>query len=1541
MNPLTQARQHFAGFTRNGDEQMPADHEQQNTEWHFAAFGLNISADSGDNGFTLHPDGTVSVWSLNNRGKLNLPSTDGLAFYYTAVPADKDFSLQARVQIDSWTFTNGQEGFGLMAADRVGRHGEEGSFWNNVYMAVCGRIEYRLDPETGTVVTDRAYPLISMKLGIGALEKTGVTPENLSALQSGDHRVLREDYSSAAVPLELSCAEKGGGSYNLFANETGGQVIGTVEEPLREVILRLRKTASGYEISYLDPTGAVIGTKRFYNPGALAVLDPEHVYVGFFAARFCHVTFRDIRLRVTETTEPTTAHVPEIQKVVPTCRILSSGTSNHAVYYLRFVTNADGQVSLSGRGTNNVTIPVHAGRTALQRVLLQLGENPLHLRFEPQPDFCQRSDAGLLMVVNRPLERTFTVSLQPPEKPKILYVCPNGTASGTGTKDSPVDIFTAIRSVLPGSEIILLGGVYHPGRPIQIDRDVSGVPGKPIHLHAEAGQRAVFDFEQKSAGFIVAGSYWEIDGIECRHSAPFTHGIVLCGHDICLHHSRAVSNSEGGIVIWALEDTDSRDEWPHDIQVVSCISTNNADPGMTNADGFAAKLRVGPGIVFDRCISCYNADDGWDLFEKVELGPTGPVVIKNCISFGNGFDPSGRRRGYGNGFKLGGTSLPGGNFLYNCAAWGNAGKGIDSNTTPDGHIRACTSAHNLGPNVALYTSDATHTNYTVHGVISCRRNRGVSDVLKPRGSQPTEELYGRENFYWSSGKSTNADGLCFDPSWFVSMKAPHPSPGVPDRLMDANGNISLGYFLRLNETARAVLTENGLDPDHLAAQLHGQNNKEKERTRMNREVIVNGRADIDRVVQMIQQTLGDSDGGVCQLLCETMLIVFLHTGLTDIRVNVAGRRNPHVNIRATGNEVDLVIPEGVSEADHEELEIGLNILESRMSQIELTYRKGINCCRIYTTPRWKMNPAEEIEAFYRGEGADRADHPMAVLVYLIRHHRGRFFLGLVSKTIRHIGAMMLPVCAAGIIDAVTGGHAFFSGPVFLNIMGSVLALFANLFGFWAETITYRRFARAVESGFRMALVRKLQLLSMRYHSTMESGKLLSKLISDVQFVHMLITDRLQDVLHLVIDIIIMICVALLRYPPMLLFYLLIIPATILLTRSFAKPVMNRKVAMRRKTEDANASFRGMLGMDQLTRMHGLQKAEYEKISGRVRRVQAASNAFDDISVAVNNVTYGGFQGFRLVCLCFAAFLFTRGQISVGLLFLFQSIFDMMINSIQKVLDAVPQFTQGYDSLASISEILTAKDVEHNGTVKLPLPVQGEIELDHVTFRYEAESTPVLRDVSLMIPAGSVVAFVGESGSGKSTLLNLILGLYSCTEGEIRIDGFSLEELDKNDFRRHVAVVPQNTVLFSGTLWDNLVYGLRYVSRSRVMDVIRSVGLDDLIESLPDGLDSQVLEDGSNLSGGQRQRIAIARAMLRNARIILFDEATSALDARSEEQVQKAIDAMMSRCTVIMVAHRLNTLRKADRIYRIEDGKAVLYSSFDQLIRESNDAVLHE
>ena len=702
-----------------------------------------------------------------------------------------------------------------------------------------------------------------------------------------------------------------------------------------------------------------------------------------------------------------------------------------------------------------------------------------------------------------------------------------------------------------------------------------------------------------------------------------------------------------------------------------------------------------------------------------------------------------------------------------------------------------------------------------------------------------------------------------------------------------------------------------------------------------RQVTVSKTFEIPAAVEMAEGFIAslpeDSGARICPLICEELLLRLLEMGCTAIQVSLKRFPLRRIEISARGERADATA--AAAPGDEIGAQISGCVLEQYADHFDYQYRNGVNLYRVFAGKSDVLDLTGEIYDFYRNIEPEQPCKPTAVLWHIARNHRGFFALSVCILLLRHLAALLLPVFVANIINAVTESGAFFIRPVLVNLLMSLAALVVNLVCFWLDSRYYRRFTRTVEAGFRMALVQKLQALSMRFHSESQSGVILSKLVSDVQFSQMLIYERFMEVLLLCEDVAFIIVVALTSFPLMLAFYLVIVPAVAVLLRRFSKPLQDSRARMRQQNEQVNAAVKEMLEMEGLTRAHGLDQTEYRSILAKVRGAQRASVAYDRKTVSVNNFTYGGFQGLRLLSLSFAALLTATGHINVGTLVLFQSIFDLIIGNVQRLLDAVPMITQGYDSLVSVNEILCAKDVEQNGAAPLPSPARGEIEFRHVSFAYEADAQPVLKDISFKATAGGSIAFVGKSGEGKTTILNLILGLYSAQDGEILIDGVNLNTLDKAAYRRNIAVVPQNTVLFSGTLWDNLVYGLRYVSAERVMDVVRRVGLEELVAQLPDGLNTPILENGGNLSGGQRQRISIARALLRDPKIILLDEATSALDSASERQVQAAIEAMMGCCTVVMVAHRLGTLRRADVVYRVEDGMIRRYENYGQLVAD--------
>ena len=225
---------------------------------------------------------------------------------------------------------------------------------------------------------------------------------------------------------------------------------------------------------------------------------------------------------------------------------------------------------------------------------------------------------------------------------------------------------------------------------------------------------------------------------------------------------------------------------------------------------------------------------------------------------------------------------------------------------------------------------------------------------------------------------------------------------------------------------------------------------------------------------------------------------------------------------------------------------------------------------------------------------------------------------------------------------------------------------------------------------------------------------------------------------------------------------------------------------------------------------------------------------------------------------------------------------------------------------------------------------SEYEFIDITFAYD-EKTPVFSGLNLTVEEGETIALVGESGAGKSTILNLLLGFNKVDAGEILIDGQSINSLDLRSYRKFLSVVPQKTILFSGSIRENITYGNPRISDKELWQVINAANLRPVIEKLPQGLDTQVGEHGDKLSGGQRQRISIARAIIRNPRVIIFDEATSSLDSLSEKEIQEAIEHLTKDRTTFIVAHRLSTIRHADKIAVIGEGGCIEYGTYEELM----------
>ena len=270
--------------------------------------------------------------------------------------------------------------------------------------------------------------------------------------------------------------------------------------------------------------------------------------------------------------------------------------------------------------------------------------------------------------------------------------------------------------------------------------------------------------------------------------------------------------------------------------------------------------------------------------------------------------------------------------------------------------------------------------------------------------------------------------------------------------------------------------------------------------------------------------------------------------------------------------------------------------------------------------------------------------------------------------------------------------------------------------------------------------------------------------------------------------------------------------------------------------------------------------------------------------------------------------------------------------LRRVLNVAGPLQQGIAGGASVFEVLDAQTEHEGGTHPLGR-ARGEVEFRDVSFEYAPEKGPVLRDVSLSVPAGATIAIVGRSGSGKSTLVSLLPRFYDPTAGSLLIDGVDIRDYRLHDLRRQISLVSQEVVLFNDTIRSNIIFGASDVSDAQLQEAVRAAFVLEFVEQLPQGLDTIVGDRGVLLSGGQRQRIAIARALLRDTPILILDEATSALDTAAERHIQAALDQLVRNRTTFVIAHRLSTVERADQILVLRDGAIVEYGTHTQLLAQ--------
>jgi ATP-binding cassette subfamily B protein len=451
----------------------------------------------------------------------------------------------------------------------------------------------------------------------------------------------------------------------------------------------------------------------------------------------------------------------------------------------------------------------------------------------------------------------------------------------------------------------------------------------------------------------------------------------------------------------------------------------------------------------------------------------------------------------------------------------------------------------------------------------------------------------------------------------------------------------------------------------------------------------------------------------------------------------------------------------------------------------------------------------------------------------------------------------------------------------------------------------------------------LQELSITFYEEKQSSALQTKILRDVDAINGLCQHLMLTGLNGLLVITYVAIIALVKQPLLALYFLVTVPAGIALLKLFDRRFKEQYQAMRIETEQMNARVGEMLQMLPVTRAHGLESIETRSVRDVFERIRERGIQVDTLTEFFASSSWFTFMCFQLACLVFSAWLVVHHRISVGDAVMYHTYFGMLIGAVQQFLSVFPALAQGADAVRSLGEVFDAEHLDRNaGKPAAPNPLRGEIVFDNVSFSYPRGREVALSGINLRIAAGETVAFVGESGAGKSTLVNLAIGFRQPTTGAVKLDGRDLTDLDLRTYRRQIGVVPQTTLLFHGTLRENVTYGLEKMSDDGLWKILADANLAEFVRSLPQGLDTPLGESGTLLSGGQRQRLAIARALVRNPRLVILDEATSALDTESERLVQEALMRLTKDRTTLIVAHRFSTIRHAHRIVVLRGGKVV-------------------
>ncbi len=562
------------------------------------------------------------------------------------------------------------------------------------------------------------------------------------------------------------------------------------------------------------------------------------------------------------------------------------------------------------------------------------------------------------------------------------------------------------------------------------------------------------------------------------------------------------------------------------------------------------------------------------------------------------------------------------------------------------------------------------------------------------------------------------------------------------------------------------------------------------------------------------------------------------------------------------------------------------------------------------------------------EGVRKA---MRIFQFLLPH-KWTFLVGLVFLLLSSSVSLIFPKLMGNLIQEATSGVGAFENINSIALGLLLLFAFQSVFSYF-RVVLFVNVTQKTLSALRKAIFEHIIHLPMNYFNTHRVGELNSRISSDVALLQETFTTTSAEFIRQIVILFGGVVMLFFVSPKLSLFMLAVLPIIILLAVFYGKKLKNYSKNIQEKIADSNAvveeAFSGIANVkaftNELFEMNRYQKDvdTIEDISIKGGKLKGAFISF---------IVFGVF-GAIVGVVWYGVRLIKTGDLTVGGLSEFLLLTIFIAASIGSIGNLYAQVQKAIGASEKLMDILDEhpESINQEGEYE---ELKGEISFANVNFSYPSRpEVQVLNGINFKIDKGEQIALVGGSGAGKSTLISLMMQLYDNADGEIRFDGKDVRTIDLFSLRNQIAIVPQEVMLFAASIYENIAYGRPDASKEEIELAAKKAYAMDFIQGFPDGFDTLVGDRGIQLSGGQRQRIAIARAILKDPKILILDEATSALDSESEMYVQRALEGLMESRTSIIIAHRLSTIKKVDRIFVLEDGEIVETGSHYELLEQ--------